>query len=270
VLDFYIDFCYNDKIFKQFSLVQEKILQLDCFGITDIGLVREHNEDFWAAYPEERLFILADGMGGHRAGEIAAKEATEYLYTLFKKWHPEQDISVEALKFYFKETFSKVNANIYKEGERNEDLRGMGTTLCSLFFHQNEAILAHVGDSRIYLLREKKLQQLTEDHSLLFELLSLGAIQPQDVEHFPYKHILTRAIGTHPQVETTIDTIQVEPHDIFLLSSDGLTNYVTDEQIERLLNSDASLKTRGEALVDLAIKQGGGDNITLILVDTLA
>lgn len=244
----------------------QHVFQLDSFGISDVGLIRELNEDSWAAYPDERLFLLADGMGGHASGEIAAKEAINSLYHLFKTWPPTENISVENAKDFFKGAFTKVNAIVHGEGEKNPQLKGMGTTLCSLFFLRNAAILTHVGDSRIYRLRGRSLEQLTEDHSLVSELLSLGVVRKEEAETFPYKHILTRAIGTHPRVESAIKSIEVDADDLFMLCSDGLTNYASDQQIETILNEELPLSQKGRALVDLAIEQGGGDNVTLILV----
>lgn len=246
--------------------MSNKTHQLQSFGITDIGLIREHNEDAWAAYPEESFFILADGMGGHLAGEIASKESADYLYTLFSQWSPSEDITVESAKKFFRDAFIKVNAWIYDKGEQEAELKGMGTTLCSLFLNKSWAVLAHVGDSRIYRFRESKLEQLTEDHSLVSELISLGAMKSEESETFPYKHILTRAIGTHPKVEPTLTVVQTEPFDLFLLCSDGMSNYAAPEQIEEILQKRIPLARKGQNLVDLALEQGGGDNITLILV----
>jgi len=248
--------------------VQNRTFQLESFGISDIGLVREHNEDLWAAYPEEGLFILADGMGGHSSGEIAAKEALSSLYAFFKKRSPTNIYSTEELKKFFRDVFTQVNDLVYREGERNDELKGMGTTLCALFFHQHSAILAHVGDSRIYLFRGKKLVQLTEDHSLVSELVSLGAMKEDEAETFPYKHILTRAIGTHPKVDSSIKSMETEPEDLYMLCSDGLTNYASHQQIENILKSNIPLSLKGQMLVDQAMENGGGDNITLILVST--
>jgi serine/threonine protein phosphatase PrpC len=246
--------------------VTHRILHLESFGISDIGLVREHNEDFWAAYPDDGLFMLADGMGGHASGEIAAKEALNTLYSLFKNWHSFENTTIENTKAFFREAFAKVNAVVHEEGERSEELKGMGTTLCSLFFLRNSAILAHVGDSRIYRLKKRILEQMTMDHSLVSELVALGAMKQEEAETFPYKHILTRAIGTHLKVESSVKSIEVEPEDLFMLCSDGLTNFVTDQQLETILNSELPLVQKARALVDLAIEQGGGDNVTLILV----
>lgn len=244
-----------------------KTLQLESFGITDIGLVRDHNEDVWAAYPEEGFFLLADGMGGHACGEIASNEAVEHLYQLFKSWHLAQEISSSKAKAFFEEAFVKVNTYIYKQGRHDDELKGMGTTLLSLFFLKQEAIIAHVGDSRIYRFRAGQLEPLTEDHSLVAELMALGAVESAEADSFPYKHILTRAIGTHPQVEPTLATIQVEPQDLFLMCSDGLTNYVTPSQITRVLQTSNPLNTKGQDLIDLAIQNGGADNVTVVLVE---
>ncbi len=247
--------------------MSQKTLQLESYGTSDVGLVREHNEDVWAAYPEQGFFILADGMGGHACGEVASKEAVGYLYTLFSHWYKPSGISTSQAKAFFENCFTDVNAFIYKQGKQDDELRGMGTTLCSLFFLKREAIIAHVGDSRIYRLHAGELHQLTEDHSLVAELMALGAVGSAEADSFPYKHILTRAVGTQPIVEPTLSIISVEPSDLFLLCSDGLTNYVTPEQLAEILKSNHPLDTKGEALIQAAIQSGGGDNVTIILVE---
>lgn len=240
--------------------------QLDYVGISDIGLIRDHNEDVWAAYPERGFFILADGMGGHAAGEVAATESTSFLYDLVKKWHPTKQTSPDEVVAFFRDAVAKVNASIYNKGQLEASLSGMGTTICALYIHQMYAIVAHVGDSRIYRLREGMLEQLTEDHSLVSELVSLGAMKADECETFPFKHILTRAIGTHPSVEPSVNYLKIQPYDHYLLCSDGLTNYASDTEIESVLSSDTSPAERAQSLVDLANENGGGDNITLILV----
>lgn len=247
--------------------MSNKTHQFHSFGITDVGLVREHNEDAWAAYPECGLFILADGMGGHLAGEIASNESVDYLYALFKRWNPTEKTPIEEVKSFFVDAYNRVNSWVYQKGEQETDLKGMGTTLCSLYFHNQHAILTHVGDSRIYRLRNSQLEQLTEDHSLISELISLGAMKSEESSTFPYRHILTRAIGTHAKVESTLSVVSCETTDLFLLCSDGMTNYASDEQIEEILQKKMSLARKGQNLVDLAIEQGGGDNITVVLVE---
>lgn len=247
-------------------MVSHPTSQIACAGISDIGLVRDHNEDVWAAYPEYGLFVLADGMGGHAAGEIAADESVSYLHELVKKWHPSKHTSPDDAIAFFREALIKVNTAIYQKGQQEPSLSGMGTTICALYFLDMHAILAHVGDSRIYRLRDRTLEQLTEDHSLVSELVSLGAMKENESESFPYKHILTRAIGTNSVVEPTVNYLSVYPEDRYLLCSDGLTNYVRDNELEAILNQDLSLDKQAQKLVALANEHGGGDNITLVLV----
>lgn len=242
------------------------MFQIHCFGISDIGLVREHNEDVWVAHPEEGLFILADGMGGHAAGEVAAKESVDYLYDLFQKSKTSNEKSVEEVCKLFKDALQEVNTAVYKEGKADKNLEGMGTTICVLYLHHSEAILVHVGDSRIYRLRHQTLKQLTEDHSLVSELIAVGAVKSEEANTFPYKHILTRAIGTQPKVEPTVSSVTIESNDLFMLCSDGLTNYVKDHEIQEILSTSHSLEEKGKQLVHLANEHGGGDNITLILI----
>jgi PPM family protein phosphatase len=258
-------------------------LKLECFGMSDIGRVREHNEDVWAAYPEKGLFLLADGMGGHAAGEVAAKEAVNYLYQLFQRWEGEGSAEAEHALPFFKKAFGDVNEHIYKLSQQENSLKGMGTTLCVLFFCNTQAIVAHVGDSRIYRMHAQArarishtfsdsshtlhLEPLTEDHSLLAELKALSAVDSAEADSFPYKHILTRAIGTHPQVEPTLSTVSVNRGDRFLLCSDGLTNYITPERIAQQLRASSSLSDQAQSLVAEANDNGGGDNITVVLVE---
>lgn len=240
--------------------------QLECAGISDCGHVRDHNEDRWAAYPEDRLFLLADGMGGHAAGEIAASTALSSLYEQTKKWEIDPVSSISEVIDFFRDAVVKTNSVIYQKGQKNSALNGMGTTLSLLYFHQNYALVAHVGDSRIYLLRSHKLEQLTADHSLIAELLALGAIRASESETFPYKHILTRALGTQPIVEPTVNYLAVDKGDCFLLCSDGLTNFLNDDAIQAVLNEELSLANKAQKLVDLANENGGGDNITVVLI----
>lgn len=239
--------------------------EINYFGISDIGLVREHNEDVWLACPEKGLFLLADGMGGHAAGEVAAKEAVGRLSQLLMEWGPPKDATLAQAEAFFRDAVTQVNEWVYYKGHTDSTMSGMGTTLCALLFMQGHVILAHVGDSRIYRYRRPLLRQLTEDHSLASELLALGAMDTKDIEKFPYKHILTRAIGTHQTVEPTMNAVEIEPNDLFLICSDGLTNYVTDKEMAAILSQKLSLKERGHQLIDLAKEHGGGDNITVVL-----
>lgn len=244
----------------------KEIFKIDSFGLSDVGLVREHNEDAWAALPEAGLFVLADGMGGHLAGEVASKEAIDYLQKLVEEWDPVSNCTLEEAVAFFREAFVKVNTWIYQMGQTSEKFKGMGTTLVALYFLRGHAVISHIGDSRVYRQSNGRLDRLTEDHSFVSELLALGAMKSEKATSFPYKHILTRAVGTHAKVEPTVNSIEVNSHDLFLLCSDGLTNYVTDNEIEKMLLADSSFTSKGQCIVDFANEMGGGDNITLILV----
>lgn len=240
---------------------------LESFGISDIGLVRDHNEDSWMALPEKGLFLLADGMGGHSAGEVASKAAIDYFIELFDRWKHEKNMPTEEVRHSFEEILEKVNFHIFEEGQLDKELRGMGTTICALYFFDKKAILGHVGDSRIYRLRNLHLEQLTEDHTLVCEMLAIGAIKPEACKTFPYRHILTRAIGTHTKVEPTVTETDVQIGDLFMLCSDGLSNFVTYEQIADVLSENLSLQKKAQFLIDLANEEGGADNISIVLVE---
>lgn len=240
--------------------------QLEYAGISDCGLVRDHNEDRWAAYPEQRLFLLADGMGGHAAGEIAASTALSSVYEQMRERDKIAHSSPSEVVAFFRSAVFKANDAIYQRGQKDPALAGMGTTLLLLYFHQNHAIVAHVGDSRIYLLRSGRLEQLTADHSLIAELLALGAMRPSESENFPYKHILTRALGTQPIVEPAVNYLAAVKGDCFLLCSDGLTNFLKNDAIQAILNEELSLENKAQKLIDTANANGGGDNITAVLV----
>lgn len=236
----------------------KSFLRIESCGLSDVGLVREHNEDAWQAFPEEGLFILADGMGGHNAGEIAADLAVKTLYEI---------LMAKSNKISLKDAFKEVNRLIYKMGEESPAFSGMGTTLICLEFTK-EGLCSHVGDSRLYLYRDGKIKQITRDHSLVNELADLGTITSEEIELFPYKHVLTKAIGTNRFVEPEINEISYKDGDIFLLCSDGLTNYASDKEIESALRGMETLEEGAHKLVEVAKRNGGGDNITVILVRT--
>lgn len=236
--------------------------KISFFGISDVGLVREHNEDRWKIVPNYNLCLLADGMGGHQAGEVAAEETIAFLQEYCKKMPKES----EQQEDFFAEAIVKANYQVYSLGVNDPKLAGMGTTLVLLCVTNDRAVIAHVGDSRVYRLRDKALEQLTEDHSLVNELISLGAVRQEDATQFPYKNMLTRAIGTNPNCVPDVRVVPSKKGDLYLLCSDGLSNYLSNDIIKKNLLQNSSLEKIGTLLVDLAKEQGGGDNITLILV----
>ena len=245
-------------------LMPYKVLSV---GISDIGLVRENNEDVWAKLPSQRLFILADGMGGHQAGEVASQETVKELCAILeKKLNIKDDtISLDIAREFIFEAIQEVNAHIYNMGRKDHELRGMGTTLCCLHFHHKGLVYAHVGDSRIYRLRNKKLYQLTKDHSLMRELIDLGQLNERQAEDFQYRNIITKAIGTEPDVEPSVRVTEVQDHDLYMMCSDGLSDLLSLNEIEQIMNKKIPFKEISQHLVDASKEKGGNDNITVVV-----
>lgn len=228
---------------------------VESFGISDLGPVRDNNEDVFHEIPLHRFFVLADGMGGHNAGEIAAKEAVHHLSTSVCQFFSSQDTFYhEDLPSQLYQAILKANLWVHALSEQKKELSGMGTTLCCLLVHKESLIYAHVGDSRIYRFR-KNLEQLTEDHSLLNTTPTAG------------KNIITRAVGTNPSVEPDISLSKVEPNDIYFLCSDGLTDFVSDEELTDILIKNRScIKTASTRMIETAKNKGSSDNITVLMI----
>lgn len=235
------------------------------YGASDVGLVRQNNEDTWMQLKDDQFYVLADGMGGHQAGEIASREAVDYLCAaVHQRYHPsKQDIG--KVKELLYEIIQEVNSYVYRLGRENEGLRGMGTTLCCLLLHPEGLIYAHVGDSRIYRFRAHKLEQLTFDHSLLQELIDLGQLDEQQAKDFLYKNIITKAIGTEPYVDPTVKHTPLQPGDLLFMCSDGLSDLVSFEDIQRIMDKMPEAEIAKELIIQ-AKQNGGYDNITVVLV----
>lgn len=235
------------------------------YGHTDKGLVRENNEDVWGGVPELGFFALADGMGGHRAGEVASREAIMGLCQFVEDTIGQHNgITLDETSEIIRHIVEQVNNKIYQRGCSEDKLRGMGTTLCCIQFHEDGVVCAHVGDSRIYRLRDKKLEQLTEDHSLLRELIELGQIGEGEAPEFLYKHIITKAIGTEPNVEASVLVCDLVDSDIYMMCSDGLSDMLTQEEIETIMNREPMVEGSVRALIAKANEKGGVDNITVV------
>lgn len=241
--------------------------KITAVGLSDIGRVRQNNEDFWAVIPELLFYVLADGMGGHQAGEIAAREAVDALCASIKGFHEEHNerFSLQELRRNMAWIIEDVNASIYQMGRSDQELRGMGTTLCCMHFHPDGVVYAHVGDSRIYRLRKNKLTQLTKDHSLLRQMIDLGKVSEQLAPEFAYKNIITKAIGTEASVTPSIHAIQVEEGDLFMMCSDGLSDLLTLKEMETVLIAAPSIEQAAQTLIDQANEAGGHDNITVVI-----
>jgi PPM family protein phosphatase len=223
---------------------------------TDIGRARERNEDSYLV--RDPLFAVADGMGGHLGGEVASSIALEALKTLDRS-----DGLMQALV----EEIQKANRRVLEKGQGDPALRGMGTTLTVLVAEGDKAHVAHVGDSRAYLLRDGSLKQLTEDHTLVQRMVAEGRISPEEAGRHPQRSILTRAIGVDEEVPVEQITLDVHGGDRLLLCTDGLTGMIGEERIQDVLETEPDPQAASDRLVDEANRAGGEDNITVVVVD---
>jgi protein phosphatase len=230
-------------------------LIIESYGISDIGLARANNEDVWAEIPEHNFFALADGMGGHQAGEIAAKETIlELCDSIDDLFLNNPSLSVNTLIQGLRNGIKNANDWVRTLAEKHPHLTGMGTTLCCCLLFEHTLIYAHVGDSRIYRFR-KNLKKLTEDHS-----------RKQDTPSKGEKTVLTRAVGTLPDVKPDIETDLVQIGDIYFLCSDGLTDSVDEKEIEAILREGGPLREIAFNLVEAAKAGKGTDNISLVII----
>jgi PPM family protein phosphatase len=237
---------------------------LEIYGSSDIGKVRTNNEDFFVSQPRWRFFLVADGMGGHNAGEVAARVAADDLSKLTSKFffRPQIPLLPEHIISYLRFSIRNANRHIYDLSLTQQHLKGMGTTICCLSLYGETAVFAHVGDSRIYHFREK-LSRLTQDHSLANKLFTTGNKQSLPSS---YKGIITKALGTSSFTEPDINICPINKDDLFLLCTDGLSDFVSDERIEITLHKTPSLKKACKRLIQMAKEKGGHDNITVLLV----
>lgn len=244
---------------------QVMVYQISVYCLSDIGLIRQNNEDSFKVMQDPMFFALADGMGGHQAGEIASKKAVEILCSLLQEKFDPSNFDLTIAESFLKEIIQEVNSCVYQLSRDYAHLRGMGTTLCCGFIHSTHLVFGHVGDSRIYLYRQGKLNQLTQDHSLLRELIDLGQLSEQQAPDFLYKNIITKAIGTEPMVEPAVSHLSLEVGDIVMTCTDGLSDMLTIQEIEGILY-DKYEEDATPYLVEKAKQKGGHDNITVILV----
>ena len=246
------------------SLNSYKVVSL---GLSDSGLLRQNNEDVFLKNKELGLYILADGMGGHQAGEVAAKETVAAVVRILtKKLADLNHQSLSDMLNLLRDVIIHVNKMIYKMGRLNEHLRGMGTTLSCVLFREEGMVIGHVGDSRIYRLRDSHLTQLTKDHSLLCELIDKGELNAQEAADFLYKNIITKAIGVEPRVDPSVEFKKIKLGDVYLLCSDGLSDPLSHDEIASVLNESPSFEIAAKMLINQANLRGGRDNITVLLL----
>ena len=225
---------------------------------TDTGRRRRRNEDAFVCEPP--LFAIADGMGGAKAGEVASHLAADSLR--------EQDLGNLSSPEQTVELIREANRRVYAYSSENASARGMGTTMTVALVEKSVVTIGHVGDSRAYLLRDEQLTQLTQDHSLVAEMVRSGRLSPEEAESHPRRSVITRALGTDSDVEVDVFSIRGQDRDLFLLCSDGLTSMVSDEEIERLLlAARTDLDDAGKQLISAANLAGGEDNITVVLFE---
>lgn len=244
---------------------------LEIASITDAGVVRSFNEDTIATEPDLGLALVADGMGGYKAGDVASGMAASIMASELKRQLREATPLADSIAEILESSVSRSNRAIYQAAKANPQYHGMGTTLVAAVFHDNRLHFAHIGDSRLYRLRQGKLHALTQDHSILHEQVALGLISNDDAKTSHNRNLVTRALGVETRSQCEVQDQAVEVGDIYLLCSDGLNDMVDDVNIELALNAlQANLPLTARQLVMMANDNGGHDNISAILIKVLA
>jgi protein phosphatase len=256
-------------------------MRLTAAGDSHVGLRRRHNEDAFLLLPEERLFCVADGMGGHASGEVAARLAVEEMAEFYRLTGRDEEATwpfpEERTRAYHENRLvtgvKLANQRIRERASADERLRGMGTTLVCAWVSDRDpvALVGHVGDSRAYLLRGGRIVQLTEDHSLLADYIRARQPTAAEIEAFPHKNVIVRALGMRDQVEVDVVRLALEDGDVVLLCCDGLSGMVADERIAEILRAArGDLPRAARALIDAANAAGGVDNVTCVVLQAHA
>lgn len=233
---------------------------------SDVGRVRSHNEDSIAVHElgKQLVVVVADGMGGHKAGDVASRLAAQAVEEELR--HISVTHTVNELKEQLIESIEKANSRVLQLSQENESLAGMGTTLVVAVIQEEHVLIANIGDSRAYLVNRDMCKQLTRDHSLVNELLSMGEITESEAKGHPQKNILVRAVGTDPQVKPDVVLETWNEGDYLLLCTDGLTNMVSDELIHSIIKTEQTTDWKADELIRRALEAGGVDNVSLALV----
>jgi PPM family protein phosphatase len=252
-------------------------VSVSAFGLTDVGRKRRHNEDAYLLDAERGLFVVADGMGGHAAGEVASRITVESIQEYIAATEEEHEsswpfgfnsrVSVEGNRLTT--AVEKANEKVMRAVQNRPELKGMGTTVVAALFDADRATLVHVGDSRAYLFRDGELRRLTDDHSWVQEQVNAGILSEDEAKSHPLKNVVTRALGGAAHVSVDLIEVPVRPGDRFLLCSDGLTGMVPDEDLFSHFRTDGVIEKTVRQLIDTANDRGGVDNITAIVVEVL-
>ena len=250
-------------------------MSVSAFGLTDVGRKRRHNEDAYLLDAERGLFVVADGMGGHAAGEVASRITVESIQEYIAATDEQHEnswpfgfnsrVSLEGNRLTT--AVEKANEKVMRAVQNRPELKGMGTTVVAALFDAEHATLVHVGDSRAYLFRDGELRRLTDDHSWVQEQVNAGILSEDEAKSHPLKNVVTRALGGAAHVSVDLIEVPVRPGDRFLLCSDGLTGMLPDEDLFAHFRSEGDLEKTVRQLVDMANDRGGVDNVTAILVE---
>src|SRR5215470_5456896 len=248
-------------------------LRIEVAGETNVGMKRTHNEDSFSILEESGLYIVADGMGGHASGEVASKMAVESLKEFFaataadpeRTWPYKMDRSKGYEENRLITGIKLAKLRIYESAQRDARQRGMGTTIVTMFAVEDGVYVAHVGDSRVYRIRDGKIEQLTEDHSLLNDYIKMKRLTAEEIANFPHKNVIVRALGMKDTVKVDTRFEQPRAGDTYLLCSDGLSGPVTDPDLLTIVSGEKDLKTAASRLIQRANEHGGPDNISVVL-----
>ena len=238
-------------------------MRFSCAARTDVGIVRSGNEDSYLMSSERGLFVIADGMGGHAAGEVASEMAARIVAEEFR---PVRGMTDQEMMAQMVAAIRAANGAVFRRTLSEPDKRGMGTTATVMSLLPRRYLIGQVGDSRAYLLRAGVLTQLTKDHSYVQEQVDAGRLTPEDARTHPYANVITRCVGSSEDVVPDLYLGTLEVHDLVLLASDGLTGMIDDEELREILMSELDLEPKVDTLITSANRRGGLDNITTILV----
>ena len=248
-------------------------MEVKAYGLSHVGRQRQHNEDSYLVESDARLFMVADGMGGHAAGEIASRIAVDSISEFILHTKEDDGTWPHAYDEHYKRSTNRLmaavrlaNTRVLEAMRKDARLRGMGTTIVACLADDDTMSFAHVGDSRAYLIRNGQLSRITNDHSWVFEQVQAGMLTEAEAEKHPLRNVITRALGGALSVSPDASEIEVRPGDLYLLCSDGLTGMVPEPEILRVVTTNQDLEKACQELIDTANERGGLDNITAILV----
>ncbi len=242
------------------------MIMIKTFSITDIGKKRKMNQDYvytseMPVGPLPNLFLVADGMGGHKAGDYASKCAIETIVETVESSLDTETVSV------LEKAIRRANDVVRQKAESDEAMNGMGTTVVAATLDGDTLCVANVGDSRLYIVGNREIRQITRDHSLVEEMVRMGGLKREQAKNHPEKNIITRAIGAEDEVDIDFFSVVLKPGDIVLMCTDGLTNMIEDEEIRMILHGQRDLVEKAESLVNAANNNGGKDNIAVVLIE---